>query len=293
MSTKKPRILLTGANGTLGRAIRAASREDIAWVGVDIATGGDPELIAGSFTNGVLMERLIPGCDAIIHTAALHGGNRETHTPTQFTEVNVGGQVTLLELCVRYGVKRFVFSSTMEVHIGGDWLASGMTVLDEWTTPNPNWVYPMNKLLCEQVGLYYHRQYGIEFVALRYMWFDATMPPNLLLLSRYILPADVARANLIAATKPGLGYETLNIGPETPLTQEDIVQAMTDPAGVLEKYWPGASEVFARHKIALTAEQFWPVTRIERAKRTLGWRPEVTFETYLESLGWHRKEEQK
>lgn len=288
MSDAKPRILLTGANGTLGRAIRAEGQGQFTFVGVDIATGGDPDLHEGSFTDRTLMERLIPGCDVVIHTAALHGGNRYTHTPTQFTEVNVGGQVTLLELCVKYGVKRFVFSSTLEVLIGVDWLSSGLSVVDERTTPNPDWIYPLNKLLCEQCGLYYHQNYGLEFIAMRYMWFDAAIPPNPLLLSRYIMPADVARANLLAATKPGIGHEILNIGPETPLTQSDIVQAMDDPVAVAQKYWPGAVDVLERNGIVLVREQFWPVTRIDRAKRVLGWKPEVTFETFLRSLGWQR-----
>ena len=64
------------------------------------------------------------GCDAVIHTAALHGGNRETHTPRQFTEVNVLGLQGMLELAVKLGVRRFVFSSTMEVVIGRTWDSS-------------------------------------------------------------------------------------------------------------------------------------------------------------------------
>ncbi len=288
MSKLKQKILLTGANGTLGRAIRAEAGDTIDFVCVDIVNGGDSSIHRGSFTDGELMDQLMQGCDAVIHTAALHGGNRKTHTPTQYTEVNVGGQVTLLELCVKHGVKRFVFSSTMEVHVGGDWLACGMGMLDEWMTPNPNWVYPMNKLLCEQVGLYYHRQHQIEFVALRYMWFDSVIPMNPLLLSRYIMPADVARANLLAASKPDLGYHTINIGPDSPLTQADIGKAMTDHESVVEKYWPGAVEVLKQHNIELKPNQFWPVTLIDRAWQVLGWRPVITFETYLESLGWQK-----
>jgi len=102
------------------------------------------------------------------------------------------------------------------------------------------------------------------------------------------MPRDIARANLIAATKPGLAYEVLNLGPETPLTQEDIQQAVTDPDAVVEKYWPGAADVLKAHGVKLTLDDFWPVTRIDRAKRVLDWRPETTFETYLESLGWRR-----
>lgn len=280
------KILLTGAAGCLGRAVRRVAGDEIEFVCLDIAAKGDPAVQEGSFTDAALLDRLLPGCDAVIHTAGLHGGNRLTHTPTQFTEVNVVGLVTLLEAAKKHGAKRFVFSSTMEVLIGVDWDASGMAVVDERTEPNPDWIYPVNKLSGEQIGLHYHRHQGMEFVALRYMWFDDSMGQTPLLLSRFILPDDVARANLLAATRPGLRYEVLNIGPETPLTNKDIVKAMTDPYAVVEKYWPGAAQVLRDRDIALETRHFWPVTRIERAKQILGWQPENTFAAYLQSLGW-------
>jgi len=280
------KILLTGAAGVLGRAIRQAAPETMEPVCLDIAPGGDPNVHEGSFTDPATLEQFLPGCDAVIHTAALHGGHRATHTPTQFTEVNVAGLVTLLEMCLKYKVKRCVFSSTMEVVIGVDWAASGMAVVDERTAPNPDWIYPLNKLLCEEVGACYHYRYGLEFVALRYMAFDDRTGLTPHLLARYVMPGDVARANLQAATLPGLGAEVLHIGPETPLTRQDIVQAASDPYGVVDRYWPGASQVLKTKGVSLEHRHFWPVTRIDRAKRILGWRPEATFETYLESLGW-------
>lgn len=285
-SDRKCKILLTGAAGALGSAVRALAGDLHELVGLDIATGGDPAIHPGSFADAACVAPLIAGCDAVIHTAALHGGHKQTHTPTQYTEVNVGGLVTLLELCLQHSVRRFVFSSTMEVLIGVDWTASGMAVVDELTTPNPDWIYPVNKLACEQIGSYYHRKHGIEFIALRYMAFVQDTQPSPAFLSRYLMPRDVAAANLLAATLPGLACETLNIGPETPLTQHDIVQAMTDPYAVVDRYWPGASSVLRSHAVALHPAHFWPVTRIERAKRVLGWQPETTFETYLRSLGW-------
>ena len=102
------------------------------------------------------------------------------------------------------------------------------------------------------------------------------------------MPEDAAAANLIAATKAHIGYEVLNLGPETPLTRDDILRAATDPWGVVETHWPGASRVLKAHGITLSLDNFWPVIRIDRAKRVLGWRPAVTFETYLQSLGWRR-----
>jgi UDP-glucose 4-epimerase len=287
-SNIKPKFLLTGAAGALGSAIRAEAKDDCEIVGLDLQTGGDSQIHQASFTDAAAVEPLIEGCDAVIHTAAMHGGHRNTHTPTQYTEVNVGGMVTLLELCVKHGVKRFVFSSTMEVIIGYDWAASGMAAFDEGSTPDPDWIYPATKLACEQMGLYYFRRHGIAFAALRYQGFDANYQPSPQLLARYIMPRDVARANLLAATVPDLAYEVFHIGPDTPLTQHDIIAAASAPYAVVEKYWPGATSILKAHNISLNLNDFWPVARIEKAKRMLGWQPQTTFETYLQSLGWKR-----
>ena len=287
MRDRARKALLTGAAGCLGSAIRAVGADEFMFVCLDVDPRNDPHVHPGSFTDGDLIDRLLPGCDVVFHTASLHGGHSESHTPTQFTETNVAGMVTLLEGCVRHGVKRVVFSSSMEVLIGRDWAASGMSVVDERTSPNPDWVYPLNKLLCEHLGAFYHYRRGLEFVALRYMAFGTLYPvPGPTYLARWLAPEDVARANLLAATVPYLGYEIINIGPETPLTQQDIEQALRDPYAVLERYWPGATPILQKHKVEVRTKEFWPVTRIDRARRLLGWQPQETFEKYLQGLGW-------
>jgi trimethylamine--corrinoid protein Co-methyltransferase len=283
---ERMRILLTGAAGCLGRAVRRVGAKKHEFVCVDIAPGDDAEVQEGTFTDVALMRDLMSGCDALIHTAACHGGHREIHTPRQFTEVNVLGLQGLLELADELNVRRVAFSSTMEVVIGRLWDSSGMAVVDETTPPNPDWVYPLNKWQCELLGQYYQRHHGISFTALRYMWFgdEPALTPHLL--CRFIVPDDVARANLLAVDRDDLAFNVLHIGPETPLTNADIVQSASDPAPVVDRYWPGASEVLRAADVELTHNFFWPVTRIERARTVLGWQPEVSFSDYLESIGW-------
>lgn len=280
------RILVTGAAGCLGRAVRrlAAGRHEV--VGVDLDTRGDGNLRQGSFTDRALMRELMAGCDAVIHTAALHGGNSETHSPIQFTETNVVGLQGMLETAVELGVSRFVFSSTMEVVIGRRWDSSGMAVVDEGTPPTPDWIYPLNKLQCELLGQHYQRFHGVAFTALRYMWFgdEPELTPHLL--ARFVVPDDVARANLLAAERNERDFHVLHIGPDTPLTQADIVRAATDPLGVVDRYWPGAAQALTAAGGELALNHFWPVTRIARARVALGWEPRVGFADYLRSVGW-------
>ena len=282
------RILLTGASGCLGRAVRRVGAGKHEFVCVDIDPRGDSEVREGTFTDLDLMRELMSGCDALIHTAALHGGHLESHTPLQFTEVNVLGLQGLLELAVELDVGRVVFSSSMEVLIGKLWNSSGMAVVDETTPPNPDWVYPLNKWQCELLGQYYTRNHGISFTAFRYMWFgdEPALTPHLL--ARFVVPDDVARANLTAVERDDLAYNVLHIGPETPLTNADIVQAASDPDAVIDRYWPGAWNALLAADVTLTHNYFWPVTRIERSRAVLGWRPKVAFTDYLISIGWQR-----
>jgi nucleoside-diphosphate-sugar epimerase len=292
------KILLTGSSGLLGNAVlneatRLGQERNITFgfVGLDVRestfTPPSLEFHQGSFTDAALIEKLLPGCDAVIHTAAYHGGFLETHTPTEFVEVNAGGQTTLLEACVKHGVRRFVFSSTMEILVGRDWTASGMARLDESCPPRPQTIYPQSKLLCESLGQYYAAQKGIEFLALRYQNID---PPNaspLGLLARGVTAADAARANLLAAIVKDISYDMMLIGPASPLQNIDMIKAQSDPESILEKYWPGATKVLLENNLKPKPCDFWPAVSIDHARRVLGWEPEQTFERWLREHGWH------
>ena len=63
------RILLTGAAGCLGRAIRRVAGGRHEFVNMDIEPGGDADVHRGTFTDLELMRELMAGCDALIHTA--------------------------------------------------------------------------------------------------------------------------------------------------------------------------------------------------------------------------------
>lgn len=291
------KILLTGSSGLLGGAVLQEAprfgREhniDFQFVGLDMRestfNASNFENHIGSFTDARLIEKILPGCDTVIHTAAYHGGFLKDHTPTEFVEVNAGGLTTLLEACVKHGVRRFVFSSTMEILVGRDWAASGMQRLDESCPPRCDSIYSQSKLQCESLGQYYGARKGIEFIALRYQNID---PPNsspLGLLARGVTAADTARANLLATIVENVSYEMMLIGPSSPITNQDIVKAQTDPEAVLEKYWPGALKVLSEQNLKLSPNYFWPVVNIDHARRVLGWQPQQTFEKWLCEHGW-------
>lgn len=284
------RILLTGAAGKLANAIRRVGQNEHQFVLLDcderIAEQGG--MVVDMLDAGAV-HRAAEGCDAIIHTAAMHGGWYGKAPHEQFIRVNTLGAEHLFAAAVAHGIRRLVMSSTMEVVIGRDWSAWGPAVVDETTPPRPDWIYPVTKLQVEMLGSFYANHYGLEVVHLRYMAIhDASLEQIAFgLLARHVSAEDCARANLLAATRPGLRDQVFHIGPDTPLTQRDVNEARENIWPVLERYWPGVTDFCRQRNLQPTEKQKpWPVTRIDKARLCLGWQPHHTFDQYLRALGW-------
>ncbi|HEV3005489.1 MAG TPA: NAD(P)-dependent oxidoreductase [Pirellulales bacterium] len=122
------KIAVTGATGFLGRYIVARLLE----AGHDLrcwfrpasdregfATTGRIEWQPGQLGDAAAAERLVAGCDAVVHAALDHpgggfrGGEGEL---IGFVEANLVGTLRLMEAARAAGVSRFVFISTCAVH---------------------------------------------------------------------------------------------------------------------------------------------------------------------------------
>jgi len=290
------KLLVTGICGRLGRALVAeAAEQGIEVIGIDrVEWPADRPLpsgvktLVGSYIDLDFMRDLLPGCDALVHTAGPNGEQVKSLTYADFLDQNVTALVQLLELARESGVNNAVISSTMEVLIGRDWTPSGAAVVDETFIPATDGRYATSRFLAETLGREYARQTGMSIVSLRYMAFgynrDEKVGVNLL--ARSVAGSDVARAVILAATRGPFEGDVIHIGPDTPLTNADIIAAQADPWAVIEKYYPGASEIIRNQGDDLRWHNFWPATRITKAKRMLGWQPRYTFEAWLKRHGW-------
>jgi UDP-glucose 4-epimerase len=294
------KLFVTGVCGRLGSAIAAeAPAQGHTVVGLDRVpwpTAKAPlpkgiEVIEGSYEDISTVERHLSGCDAIAHTAGPHGDYVKKLDLGGFLRSNVEGVARMLELSLRLGVRRVALSSTMEVLIGRDWTTSNAAVVDEESTPACDSAYSISRLLQEQLAKEFSRIHGVSIGSLRYMAFGYRPDKNLgpQLLARSLTPSDIARAVLRVASMDDLRGDVFNIGPKTPLTNQDIIAAKTNPEAVVERHFPGAVEVLKANGYKLTWDEFWPVTSIRKAKLILGWEPQYTFETWLGERGWKRK----
>ncbi len=98
----------------------------------------------------------------IVHLAAIlpTAAQRE---PLLATQVNVYGSLHLLEMARRFGVRRFVFGSSLSVY--GTYPVG--QVVSELDRASPEDVYGTAKLYVERLGEAYRQAHGIEFVSLR------------------------------------------------------------------------------------------------------------------------------
>jgi nucleoside-diphosphate-sugar epimerase len=172
--SKKPVILVTGANGEVGtgliRAFAEEGRYDV--VALDLRAP-DPELarrcchfIQGNVLDRHIFERLVSEWDvhAIVHLAALLSTSSE-YKPTVAHDVNVNGTLNLLEHAVEQARAhghpvRFLFPSSIAAYGIPDLEAkarAGAVREDEWTQPTT--MYGCNKLYGEHLGRYYARHY--------------------------------------------------------------------------------------------------------------------------------------
>jgi nucleoside-diphosphate-sugar epimerase len=148
------RVLVTGGNGFLGRAIvdklrargarlRSLQRSDcpeLRAIGVETCRGGieEPGCVAAAVAD----------CDLVIHTAAkagIWGAYRD------FREINLVGTLNVIDACRRGGVRRLVFTSTPSVVFDG----ADLEGVDESAPYPPRFqaAYPETKASAERAVL--------------------------------------------------------------------------------------------------------------------------------------------
>lgn len=70
----------------------------------------------GDICDAALLRQIIPGCDAVVHLAALAGVRPSLGQAARYMRVNVEGTAIMLGACRAAGVRRFVFASSSSVY---------------------------------------------------------------------------------------------------------------------------------------------------------------------------------
>ncbi len=166
-------VLVTGGAGYIGShmVIDLVNAGEEVHVIDDLSTGFDwavqvPEnLTIGDIADEVLVDRIIRErkVEAVIHFAGSIVVPESVSNPLKYYLNNTAKSRTLIERCVKGGVRHFIFSSTAAVY--------GMTgndAVDEEVPLNPISPYGRSKLMTEWMLRDVAAAHDMSYVALRY-----------------------------------------------------------------------------------------------------------------------------
>ena len=117
------------------------------------------ELVVGDICDAELLDRVVPGHDAIVHFAAESHNDRSIEDPSPFLRTNVEGTYQLLEVCRRHDL-RFHHISTDEVY--GDLPYEGGERVTEESPYRPSSPYAATKASSDMLVRAWARTYGVR-----------------------------------------------------------------------------------------------------------------------------------
>jgi uronate dehydrogenase len=178
--SRRRRVLVTGANGVVGRILWSGLRARHDLSGIDRRGTRDPGVSRGDTRRLRHVERALAGHDAVVDLAA------RTDPSIAWEEVyahNLPPTVNTFEAARREGVRRVVYASSN--HVTGLYerddpyaaiVAGQYAALDSTAVPllgpnvaaRPDSFYAIGKLLGEATGRYYAEEHGLSVICLRF-----------------------------------------------------------------------------------------------------------------------------
>jgi UDP-glucose 4-epimerase len=127
-----------------GCHVRIFDRKDSPW------KRADQEMIVGNLVDNDLLSKAVAGSDAVYNFAALADLDEARDKPIETVEINIMGNVRVLEACRIHAVKRFIYASTVYVY------------------SREGSFYRCSKQAAENYVEEYQRIYGLDYTILRY-----------------------------------------------------------------------------------------------------------------------------
>lgn len=170
---KPEAILVTGGCGYIGsHVVRQLTEAGYQVVVYDNLSTGfrdallyDEELIEADLADHVALDSAFDrhGFSTVLHFAAAIVAPESVSQPIKYYSNNTRNTLALLDACVRFGAKRFIFSSTAAVY---GYPEGGVASEDTLTAPiNP---YGSSKLMSEWMLRDVGNAHGLKYVGLRY-----------------------------------------------------------------------------------------------------------------------------
>ncbi len=234
--------------------------------------------------------------DGVINLAARAGVRSSVENPWVYYSTNVTGTLNLLELCRRADIPKFVLASSSSVYGANPPLPTP----EDAPTDRPLQPYASSKQAAETLAYTYHYLHGIDVTIFRYFtvygpagrpdmsmfrfaqWISEGQPVRLNgdgTQSRgFTYLDDIARGTILGL-RP-LGYEIINLGGHEIITMNALIGMLEERIGkkALVEYLP-------RHSADAMANN----ANVEKARRVLGWQPQVNLDAGVTHLvDWYK-----
>ena len=310
------RALVTGGAGFIGSHLVDALISAGCRVAVldNLSTGNLKNLkhLTGKFSffqddirNPKALYAAVQDCQVIFHLAAVVSVPQTIDNPIESAAINEMGSLSVFETAREKKIQRVVFSSSCAVY-GDDPRLPKL----ENMTPKPLSPYAVQKLAAEYYAQMFYDLHGLETTALRY--FNVYGPrqdpssPYSGVISIFMTKAlqnepaviygdgnqsrdfiyvqDVVRANLLAATTPGIGGRIINIGTGKSVAINQLWDEICAISG-------SGRDLKPEHAPSRPGDIVESVAGTQSASEQLGFECEVSFQEGLKStLNWYRSQ---
>ena len=196
------RLLLTGAAGGLGKALRERLRGNCGTLRLSdrlefgSAQSGE-EVVLADLADPAAVHAMVAGVDAIVHL----GGVSVEGPFAPILQANIVGVYNLYEAARKHGVKRIVFASSN--HVTGFYKQSETIGTD--APPRPDGFYGLSKAFGEDISRMYFDRYGIETACLR-IGSSFPEPRDRRMLATWLSYDDLHRLITACLITPVLGH---------------------------------------------------------------------------------------
>ncbi|MEW6096126.1 MAG: NAD-dependent epimerase/dehydratase family protein [bacterium] len=291
------KILITGGAGFIGSCIvdRLINQGDEVIIVDNLSTGKEKNINqSAKFYKLDIQDPKIEDIfkhdqiDVVNHHAAQIDVRKSVSDPIFDTNINILGSINLLQLCVKYNVKKFIFASSGGTVYGEQRF---YPATEEHPT-QPICPYGINKLAIEHYLYYYYTIYNLKYIVLRYAniygprqdpWGEAGVVAifiNKMLTKEqpiingdgeqtrdYTYIDDVVDANILAMNSTTTGIFNVGTGVETSVNKLFSMMLDTMKTTVKEVHGPAKEGEINRSCLDYT-----------KAKEILGWQPKIQFE---------------